>query len=156
MQTNRDASRQQLNLESETRTINDQKHQTETIHYEHKVYQDKEAAFDKEAMTRHNEEIALVTALKEKKQKAKEDLEAELEQNKQDFLSLKDYQDSLEETAKLREQIEAAKVKIQFLDVQVNLLSEATEFLNQKRDDLTEEKKLAESKNEELKTQAKA
>jgi hypothetical protein len=36
----------------------------------------------------------------------------------------------LEETAKLREQIEAAKVKIQFLDVQVNLLSEATEFLN--------------------------
>jgi hypothetical protein len=33
-------------------------------------------------MTRHNEEIALVTALKEKKQKAKEDLEAELEQNK--------------------------------------------------------------------------
>jgi hypothetical protein len=48
----------------------------------------------------------------------------------QDFLALKDYQGALAETATLRDQIEAAKVKIQYLDVQVNLLTEATEFLN--------------------------
>lgn len=49
----------------------------------------------------------------------------------------------MSETSKLRDEIEAAKVKIQFLDIQVNLLTEATEYLNQKRDDLTEEKKMA-------------
>ena len=69
---------------------------------------------------------------------------------------MKEYQDALSETAKLRDDIEAAKVKIQFLDIQVNLLTEATEYLNQKRDDLTEEKKMADLKNDELKTQLKA
>lgn len=62
----------------------------------------------------------------------------------------------MKETEELREKIEQMKVKIQFLDIQVTLLTEATEMLNQKRDDLAEEKKLADGKNEELKTQCKA
>ena len=77
-------------------------------------------------------------------------------QIEKDFLAMKDYQNALSETAKLRQQIEDAKVKVQFLEIQVNLLTEATEMLNTKRDDLAEEKKLADSKNEELKTQLKA
>ena len=43
---------------------------------------------------------------------------------------MKEYQNALTETATLRDDIEAAKVKIQFLDIQVNLLTEATEYLN--------------------------
>ena len=77
-------------------------------------------------------------------------------QIEKDFLAKKEYQDALAETAKLREKIEADKVTTQYLEIQVNLLNEATEVLNQKRDDLAEEKKLADSKNEELKTQLKA
>lgn len=62
----------------------------------------------------------------------------------------------MKETAELREKIEEAKVKIQFLDIQVQILTEMTEQLNYKRDELLEEKKLADSKNEEVKTQLKA
>ena len=69
---------------------------------------------------------------------------------------MKDYQSALAETAELREKIEAAKVKVQYFDVQVQVLSEANEMLAAKRDELEEEKKLADSKNEDLKTQWKA
>ena len=47
-------------------------------------------------------------------------------------------------------------MQIQFLDIQVERLTEMTEQLNCKRDELVDEKKLADSKNEELKTQLKA
>ena len=69
---------------------------------------------------------------------------------------MKDYQDALKETADLREKIEEAKVQIQFLDIQVQLLTEMTEQLNFKREELAEAKKLADAKNEELKVQLKA
>ena len=69
---------------------------------------------------------------------------------------MKDYQDALKETAELREKIEEAKVQIQFLDIQVQLLTEMTEQLNFKREELAEAKKLADAKNEELKVQLKA
>lgn len=97
-----------------------------------------------------------MTDLKARKQKEKEGLEKDLAQIVKDFLAKKEYQDALAETAKLREKIEEDKVTTQYLEIQVNLLNEATEVLNQKRDDLAEEKKLADSKNEELKTQLKA
>jgi len=71
-------------------------------------------------------------------------------------LAKADYQGALKETRELREAIEAAKVKIQFLDIEVTMLTEMTEQLNNKREELIEEKKLADSKNEELKTQLKA
>lgn len=111
---------------------------------------------DEEHKARHDQEVQLMTDLKNRKIKEKEDLEKDLAQIEKDFLAMKDYQNALSETAKLRQQIEDAKVKVQFLEIQVNLLTEATEMLNTKRDDLAEEKKLADSKNEELKTQLKA
>lgn len=93
-----------------------------------------------------------MTELKNRKLKEKESLEKDLDKIVKDFLAMNDYQKSLAETAELREKIEQAKVTIQFLDIQVSLLTEATEMLTQKRDDLSEEKKLADGKNEELKT----
>ena len=62
----------------------------------------------------------------------------------------------MKETAELREKIEEAKVKIQYLAVQIEMLTAMTESLNHKRDELLEEKKLADNKNEEIKTQLKA
>lgn len=97
-----------------------------------------------------------MTELKNRKLKEKESLEKDLDKIVKDFLAMNDYQKSLAETAELREKIEQAKVTIQFLDIQVSLLTEATEMLTQKRDDLSEEKKLADGKNEELKTQLRA
>ena len=69
---------------------------------------------------------------------------------------MKDYQNALKETRELREKIEAAKIQVQFLDIQVQVLTDAVEFLSAKKEDLMEEKKLADMKNEELTTQFRA
>ena len=97
-----------------------------------------------------------MTGLKEKKEKELAECKAALEQCAKDFLAKAEYQNALKETAELLNSIEEAKVKIQYLEIQVGLLSEQTEALNNRREDLTEEKKLADQKNEEYKTQFKA
>jgi hypothetical protein len=56
-----------------------------------------------------------------------------------DFLKWKDLQDNIAEQNKLRDDTEAAKVKIQFLNIQVKLLEDAVQTLNDKRDELTGE-----------------
>ena len=45
---------------------------------------------------------------------------------------------------------------MQYLDIQVQVLTDMTEYLAAKKDDLMAEKQLADAKNEELKTQLKA
>ena len=128
----------------------------EQTHFEHKLHQDKEVAFGEQGQIRHDLEVKLVTALKTRKEEEEKGLENDLAKIKADFLAKVDYQAALKETRELREKIEEAKVQIQFLDIQVKILTEMTEQLNYRRDELVEEKKLADSKNEELKTQLKA
>lgn len=99
-------------LEGDLKQLSDSNHNNETIHYEHKMHQDKEKAFDEEAMNRHNLEVKLVTDLKDRKDLAKKELEQALAQIEKDFLAMKEYQDALAEERKLREEIEAAKVQI--------------------------------------------
>ena len=153
---NKDGAKQQSANESELRAKNDEMNQAERTHYDHTIHQDKEKKFSAEALHRHNLEVELYTALKTAKEKEKTQLDADLAKIEADFLAKTDYQNALKETAELKAKIEACKVEVQFLEIRVTLLSEQTEWLTQKRDDLTEEKKLAEGKNEELKTQAKA
>ena len=71
---------------------------------------------------RHDLEVRLVTELKTRKQKEFDELEAALDKIEKDFLAKTDYQNALKETRELREKIEACKVQIQFLDIQVKLL----------------------------------
>ena len=66
-QANRENSRQQMMLEGDLKQLNDNNHNNEEIHYDHKLTQDLEKAFDEEAMNRHNLEVKLVTELREKK-----------------------------------------------------------------------------------------
>lgn len=66
-QITKENSRQQIMLEGDLKQLSDNNHNNETIHYEHKIHQDKEKAFDEEAMNRHNLEVKLVTDLKDKK-----------------------------------------------------------------------------------------
>lgn len=60
------------------RQLNRDTDHSEMTHKDHKLKQDKEAAGDEAAMNRHNQEVALATALKEKKLKEKADLKAAL------------------------------------------------------------------------------
>ena len=153
---NRENSRQQMSLESELKGLSNGCNESETTHFEHKIHQDKERAFDEEYKKRHDLEVTLVTDLKTKKTTERNQLDTDLDKIEKDFLAMREYQDALAETDKLREKIEADKVQIQFLDIKVNMMSSQTEEMNTKRDDLIEEKKMADNKNEELKTQLKA
>ena len=154
--TTKDYGKQQYALEGEMRELANNCQHAEDTHKSHKIQQEEEKTGDEENKARHDQEVKLMTDLKTRKQKEKTDLEKDLAQIEKDFLAKKEYQDALAETAKLREKIEADKVTTQFLEIQVNLLTNATDELNEKRDTLAEEKKLADTKNEELKTQFKA
>ena len=56
------------------------------------------------------------------------------------------------ETAKLRDKIEKDKVRVQFLDIEVQALTDYCDFLSNKKDDLLEDKKIADDKNLEYST----
>ena len=155
-QTTKENNRNEMMLEGDLRQLNDATNQAETTHFEHKLHQEREVAFDKLGGERHDLEVKLVTALKDKKEAELAQCRKDLEQIEKDFLAKTDYQNALKETAQLLDEIEDAKVKTQTLEIQVTLLSEQTEALNGKREDLIEEKKLADAKNEEFKTQFKA
>ena len=143
-------------MENEIRDLSNNLGQTEQTHYNHKLYSDKETAFESEAQQRHDQEVELYTALKTKKQKELDDLKAALAKLEKDFLAMKDYQNALAETEELRQKIEDMKVKTQYLEIHINILSETVEALKLKADDLAEEKKLAEMKHQELETQLQA
>ena len=101
-----------MSLEAEMRELSDNLNRQEKTHYEHKIHQDKEAAFDEEGRQRHDQEVDLYTVLKTKKEKELADLNAALIKLEKDFAAMKDYQNALAETAELRAKIEAAKVRV--------------------------------------------
>jgi len=74
-------------------------------------------------------------------------------QQKQDdaFKNHAELRKAIDETNSLRQEIEKGKVQIQIKGIEVKVLTDATEAMNDMRDTLTEEKREAEVKNEELK-----
>ena len=109
-QTNRENTKLQMSLEGDLRQTNDAVDRNEQTHLEHKLHQDKEVAFCGEAQHRHDLEVRLVTDLKTRKEKERDDLDADLKKIENDFLAKADYQNALKETAELRLKIEEAKV----------------------------------------------
>ena len=75
---------------------------------------------------------------------------------KAQFQANADLQKSLAEEADLRKTIENALIKLDLLQIQVKEYEDVTEYLNNKKDELIEAKKLAEVKNEELKKELAA
>lgn len=126
------------------------------INLEHKLHQDMTNASDEQLELRHNLEVQLLEELKAKKEKEDAENKAALLKIQQDFEKMRDYQNALKETADLREKTEENKVKVQHLDIEIQVLTMTTDYLNDKREDLTEDKKIADSKNEELRTQLRA
>ena len=126
------------------------------INLEHKLHQDMTNASDEQLELRHDLEVQLLEELKAKKEKEDAENKAALLKIQQDFEKMRDYQNALKETADLREKTEENKVKVQHLDIEIQVLTMTTDYLNDKREDLTEDKKIADSKNEELRTQLRA
>ena len=84
-QTNRENTKNQINMEGDLRQLNDQTDKNEQTHLEHKLHQDKEKAFDEEAKARHDKEVTLVTDLRTRKEEEKTGLETDLENIEKEF-----------------------------------------------------------------------
>ena len=84
-QTNRENTKNQINMEGDLRQLNDQTDKNEQTHLEHKLHQDKEKAFDEESKARHDKEVTLVTDLRTRKEEEKTGLETDLENIEKEF-----------------------------------------------------------------------
>ena len=90
-QTTKENNRNEMMLEGDLRQLNDATNQAETTHFEHKLHQEREVAFDKLGGERHDLEVKLVTALKDKKEAELAQCRKDLEQIEKDFLAKTDY-----------------------------------------------------------------
>lgn len=67
-----------------------------------------------------------------------------------------EFQNSKKEARELKEKIENANVTLELLNISVKELEDATEYLNDKKEELINSKQTAEIKNEELKKELSA
>lgn len=151
----KDTQKARIDIEADLRRIENELDKALTDHYDHKMLQDGEANSEIELQLRHDLEVKLLKELLERKKVDLEKVNADVAKVADDFLKWKDLQDNIAEQEKLKEDTEAAKVKIQFLNIQVKLFEEAVTTLNEKRDELTADQMESQSKNEELKNQLK-
>mmetsp|Transcript_30110 Transcript_30110/g.22368 ORF Transcript_30110/g.22368 Transcript_30110/m.22368 type:complete len:146 (-) Transcript_30110:581-1018(-) len=120
-------------------------------HYEYTMTILKEAEFVKLGSDRHNLEVDLNKELIGRKGEEIAQFKDERQKVAADFLALAEYQESLKKEQELRTLIEESNVNLQLLNIQVKELEDATEYYNERKDELIEEKKTSEVKNEELK-----
>ena len=89
------------------------------------MFQEGDEKSEAELKLRHDLEVKLLTDLLTKKKAEKDKVNADVAKIADDFLKWKDLQDNLKEQNDLKDNTEAAKVKIQFLNIQVKLLEDA-------------------------------
>lgn len=121
-------------------------------HYKNSMYLSKDERNEEELKRRHIKEQDLTNGLIKNKNAARTELTDNLKQLEVQYLGMTELQNSIREAKELREKIENAKIKIQFMEIQVKVLTEANEFLSNRREELQEEKAEADIKNEELRT----
>lgn len=97
---------------------------------------DKDKAFEALGEERHLIEKDLNEKLIELKKANIGKHKADLQGVQDQFLQNKPLQDSLAEEATLREQIDEANVQLEMLQIQVKELEDATEYLNDKKEEL--------------------
>lgn len=111
----------------------------------------KEQEFAKLEDERYHLEIDLNEKLVEDKKIEIEKYDADRKGVDAKILAWQEYQKSLEEESNLKKEIELAYVDLEELNIKVKELEDGTEFLTDKKDELTEQKKAADQRNEELK-----
>ena len=142
-------------LEREIAHTTDQRNRQTDEHFDHWRQLTLTENDEAERVRRHETETRLNGATKEKKAQEISVLEAELKALEDRFAQWKEVQDLLAEIADLKNKIEVAFVDIQHYEIEVKMTQESVNFLNERRQYLTEEKNEAERRNEELKHQVK-
>lgn len=143
-------------LESELRTLETNILRSGDEHYDHKMLQDGEEKSEEELKARHDQEVTLLKELIDKKTKEFDSITNECNKITDAFATKEPRKSALETATKLRAQAEEGRVEIQELLIKVKMLTEATEFLAMRKEELAEETKIAESKNSDLQSQMKA
>lgn len=118
------------------------------------MYLIKDKTFDELTTARHKLETTLNATLIEDKVKLIQKFTDDRNAVKAQIQGLADYQTGLAEEAKLRDEIFNAGVDLEMKQIKVKELEDITEYLSQKKDELSEAKRLAEIKHEELKKEA--
>jgi chromosome segregation ATPase len=111
---------------------------------------EKEKQFDLLDNTRHTLEVKLQEELLENKKEEKKKFQDDRGSVQAQFEAHVELQKCLAESADLRATIENAGIKLDLLQIQVKEYEDVTEYLNNKKDELLEQRKIAEIKNEEL------
>ena len=140
-----------MDIESDLRKIERELDTASKDNYDHYLFQEGDKKTEEELKERHDLETQLLTALEEKKTEEFNKIKAKDDKLEKDFENWKELQDNYKEQRDLKEGTQKAKIKIQFLNIQVKLLEDSVQFLNEKRDELTNETVDAQTKNEELK-----
>ena len=110
--------------------------------YDNKMTMDKERHFEELGKKRHDLEVKLLADLLAAKDKETKDFKAARQQVEAQFLANAELQKSLAEGADLRNTIEIASIKLDMLQIQVKEFEDVTEYLNGKKDELLEAKRL--------------
>jgi hypothetical protein len=152
----KDVSKQRLDVESDLRGLDSENFRESNDNYDNKMTMDKEKHFEELGEKRHLKEKTLNDALIADKEKERDGLKIKLLEVEAKFLANADLQKSLADGADLRNMIEIALIKLDLLQIQVKEFEDVTEYLNAKKDELLEAKKLGEIKNEELKKELAA
>jgi len=152
----KDTSKQRFDLENECRVLEAQLNGQTEENYTNKMTIVKEKEFEDLLNKRFELEMKLQEDLVKAKDQEIADFKVQREQVKVQFESNVELQSSLKEAIDLRQQIEDANVKLELLQIQVKELEDATEFLNDKKEELVEAKKAADVKNEDLRKELAA
>lgn len=124
-------------------------------HYNNTMFLRKDDSDEKERQRRHDKIQELNKELISKKQGERDQLLKDLEDLSNMYMGMQELQDQIKQSNELKDNIELARVKIQFLEVTQAMLSESNRLLTDRRELLQSEKQEAEQKREQLRNEVK-
>lgn len=146
----KEVSKQRLDSENDLRQQENEFGRESADNYSNKMTIEKDKEFEALDHTRHTLDVKLQGELLEAKKEEKKKFQDDRGQVQAQFEAHVELQKCLAESADLRNTIENAGIKLDLLQIGVKELEDVTEYLNNKKDELLEQRKLAEIKNEEL------
>jgi chromosome segregation ATPase len=152
----KDTSKSRFDLETELRALEHELGKEDEDSYANTMNITKDIEFTKLENARYTLQVHLDESLIKVKEEEIKKLETERAVVKQKLEAFAEFQNSKKEARELKEKIENANVTLELLNISVKELEDATEYLNDKKDELINSKQTAEIKNEELKKELSA
>lgn len=108
----KETQKARIDIEADLRKIEAELDKALKDNYDHKMFQEGDQKSEAELQQRHDLEVKLLVDLLKKKKADRDEVLAKVAKIADDFKKWKDLQDNLAEQNKLREDTEAAKVRI--------------------------------------------